>query len=349
MNEDTNSSQPVKPEVGNPPAEPENTLASVLEELVAAVSSRSGAQLPHPGACPEPGEWLRMASGETSTAEADELLAHAAVCAACVERLRLGLRALAEDPSPEETAELGQLISASAQWQHKLARQLALTPIQPARRKSLRYFLWAGAGLAASLLAVAGLSLWWQHENSPERLLAEAYTHSRIFDLRVPDAGYAAVRPETHLRGAGTGREPARLLDARARIEHQLEQTPNDPHWLQLEARADLLEEKYDAAIDILDRLLAAGPVTSTLLVDDASAYFQRGTATDSQNDRATALDDLRRADELAPDDPVVLFNEALVMEDRGQVINAVETWNRYLSFERDPQWQAEGRLRLKL
>ena len=71
--------------------------------------------------------------------------------------------------------------------------------------------------------------------------------------------------------------ESASLLDAHSRIERQLESTPESPHWLQLEARADLLEEKYDQAIDILDRLLAAGPVTSSLLDDDAAAYFQRG------------------------------------------------------------------------
>ncbi len=35
-------------------------------------------------------------------------------------------------------------------------------------------------------------------------------------------------------------------------------------------------------------------------------------------------------------------------MEDRGQFINAVETWNRYLRFERDPRWLAEGRGRLE-
>ena len=43
-----------------------------------------------------------------------------------------------------------------------------------------------------------------------------------------------------------------------------------------------------------------------------------------------------------------MLFNEALVMEDREQVMNAVETWNRYLKFERDPKWLDEGRQRLK-
>ncbi len=82
--------------------------------------------------------------------------------------------------------------------------------------------------------------------------------------------------------------------------------------------------------------------------MDDGTAYFQRGTATGSENDRATALDYLRRADEMAPDDTLVLFNEAVVMEDRGQLMNAIETWNRYLQFERDPHWLTEGRARLE-
>jgi CHAT domain-containing protein/tetratricopeptide (TPR) repeat protein len=240
------------------------------------------------------------------------------------------------------------MASLSPQWQHRLAVELAHTPHQAARKRMHGLFLWTGAAVAATLLLVAGLAFWWQYETTPERLLAEAYSHSRTFDLRIPGAAFAEVAPEAHLRGGATAREPARLLDARARIEHQLERTPEDPHWLQLEARADVLEEKYDPAIDILDRLLAGGPESPSVLVDDASAYFERGTATGSENDRATALDYLRRADEMAPGDSVVLFNEALVMEDRGQVMNAVETWNRYLNFERDPRWQEEGRRRLK-
>jgi hypothetical protein len=50
----------------------------------------------------------------------------------------------------------------------------------------------------------------------------------------------------------------------------------------------------------------------------------------------------------MSPGDPLVLFNEAVVLEDRGQQMNAVETWNRYLRFERDPRWLAEGRKRLQ-
>jgi tetratricopeptide (TPR) repeat protein len=277
----------------------------------------------------------------------DALLAHAAACPTCAARLRLSLRLFAVEASPDEAAELGRLSSASREWRHRLAVELAHTPHRPARKRFPHLYLWAGAALAASLVAAVVLTAWWQRSNTPERLLAESYTHSRIFDLRMPGAGFAEVTPEMHLRGSATGRESSKLLDARARIERRLESAPQDPHWLQLEARADLLEEKFDPAIDILDRLLAAGPVTSSLLVDDASAYFQRGTATGSENDRATALDYLRRADEMAPGDTLLLFNEAIVMEDRGQVMNAVETWNRYLRFERDPRWLADGRRRL--
>jgi tetratricopeptide (TPR) repeat protein len=301
-----------------------------------------------PDPCPEPGEWVRLASGEALPAELDELLVHAAACGSCATLLRESLNLFSAPASAQEAAHVGELASSTPFWQRRMAVELARTPMKPARVRAARIFLWAGAGLAASLALAVGLTIWWQQVHTPERLLAEAYTHSRSFDLRMPEAGFAEVTAQSHLRGGASGRESSKLLDARTRIERQLENAPENAHWLQLEARADVLEEKFDPAIDILDRLLAAGPVTSGLLVDDATAYFQRGIAANSENDRATALDDLRRADELAPGDAVVLFNEAIAMEDRGQVMNAVETWNRYLRFERDPRWLAEGQRRLQ-
>jgi len=365
MNDDSNPN--------GPPNLPEDALSKAFEELIEGRSSRAettraeapsmtlaGAASP----CTDFDEWLQLLSGEAGPAEAsdsahlDALLAHAADCPACAERLRTMLA----EATPEEAAEVASLSSASSEWQRNLAAELAntshgsvhpgkgirLESKGPARKRIHRVYLWAGAGLAAALILAVALTAWWRVANTPEQLLAEAYTHSRIFDLRMPGAGFSEVTPEMHLRGSATGRESAGLLDARAHIEHHLESSPEDPHWLQLEARADVLEEKFDPAIDILDRLLAAGPVTSGLLVDDAAAYFQRGVATGSENDRATALEQLRHADELAPGDPVVLFNEAVVMEDRGQLMNAVETWSRYLRFERDPRWLDDGRRRLQ-
>ena len=327
----------------------ESALGRAFEALVAAGGTGESAAIPGEGThCPDPGEWLRLTGHETSTAESMALLSHASSCRECLNRFSASRRITAEDVSPDESEELGQFASSSPQWQHRLAVELANSPRPANRRWKPGLLAWAGALAAFTVILVAGLVSWWRYENAPSRLLAEAYTRSRTFDLRVPGAAFAPVIPEQHLRGGTADRESPDLLTARAEIERNLERSPSDPHWLQLEARADLLGEKYDPAIDILDRLLAAGPVTPDLLADDASAYFQRGTATGSENDRATALDYLRRADELAPGDPVILFNEAIVMEDRGQVMNAVETWNRFLKFERDPRWKEDGLRRLK-
>ena len=294
---------------GHNPADPSASVSGATKDalgqaldaiLERSLSSSSETQIPS-GLCPAPGEWLALALGQESSAETDALMAHAAGCRACAARLRQSLQLMTEDLSSEETEDAANLASASPAWQRKLAIELAKTSRRAARPKTPSRYLWAGAGLAATVLLAAGISLWWQHVHTSERLLAQAYTHSRIFTLRMPGAGFAEITPERHLRGSAGGHESASLLDAHSRIERQLESTPESPHWLQLEARADLLEEKYDQAIDILDRLLAAGPVTSSLLDDDAAAYFQRGTATGSENDRSTALEYLRRANELRP------------------------------------------------
>ena len=299
------------------------------------------------GPCPEPGELALLLGEEAGAAnqvKMDALLAHAAACSTCAERLRL----LSADLTEDEREMLAALRCQTAEGQKDLAIELAKTPRVAPRKQPTRLYLWSGVGLAASLLIAVGLTSWWRAANNPDRLLAEAYTGTRLFDLRMPGASFAEVTPSMHLRGGAATKEPAKLLEARSRIERQLDAAPEDPHWLELEARSDILEEKFDPAVEILSRLVAAGPVSPTLLLDDASAYFQRGLATESESDRATALDLLRRADEMAPDNPVVLFNEAVVMEDRGQFMNAVETWNRYLRFERDPAWLAEGRRRLE-
>jgi tetratricopeptide (TPR) repeat protein len=352
MNKDTNPN----PKTGPAAESPDEGLARALEVLVANAPFRNSTQYnkangftaPAAGSCPEVGEWLRLADGDLPPNKKESLLAHAALCTGCLARLRESQRALSDDISPEEAAELKQFTSTTPQWQRRLALELAQTPHGSNNAGKLLHFAWLSGAVAAVLVLALSVALWWRQATAPEKLLAEAYTQSRTFDLRVPGAGFAAVIPPSHLRGGATDHEPAPLLTARAEIERSLEQSPADPHWLQMQARAEMLEERYDGAIDILDRLLAAGPVTSSLLLDDGTAYYMRGTASGSENDRATALDNLRRADELAPNDPVVLFNEAIVMEDRGQVMNAVETWNRYLKFEHDPRWQDEGRRRLQ-
>jgi CHAT domain-containing protein len=309
--------------------------------------------------CPSAGSYMRVALGSVEGEEAEKLLAHASGCEACGGQLALSLSALEGDPSPEEVAAIAELAAAKASWQETMARELAATKARKGPillRAGLRvglhpgqYRRWglAGAGIAAGLLAAATLFVWQKRAHAPEHLLAMAYAQSRTLELRIPGADYAGLTSSGHTRGVVTGDESAPLLEARAGLARSLERAPQDAHWLELQARADVLEERYDSAADVLDRLLSTGPVTAEMLTDAAAAYYQRGLISGSELDRSTALDYLSRADKLAPTDPVILFNEAIVMEDRGQMMNAVEVWNRYITVERDTQWAAEGKRKL--
>jgi tetratricopeptide (TPR) repeat protein len=308
--------------------------------------------------CSSAADYLRVATGQVEKGKAEQLLAHATNCAGCCELLAGSLRALEGSPSPEEAAAIEELAAARTGWQKNLARRLASTPARPRpgsihflSRRSFRRAVILGGGIsaiAATLLAAAFLYVWQRQRTTPEHLLALAYVQSRTLELRIPQASYAGLATGGRTRTpGGPDQEPPALLDARAKLARELARSPQNAHWQQLQARAYILEQHYDRATDILDRLLAAGPVTSDLLVDAASAYFQRGSLSGSASDRATALDYLRRADELAPTDPVVLFNEAIVMQDRNQIMNAVEVWNRYLTVEHDAGWVAEGKRKL--
>lgn len=329
----------------------EASLHAMHEEaaLRPKIDSTSDGTATHPDGtpCPEIGDWLRLVIGDLNADKKQALLSHAATCGACLSNLQKAQAVLVSSTTSDEEAALADFQSTTPAWQHRMAVELAQTAHRAPRMRWPRLLTWATAGATALAVAVTAVALY-QRQNAPERLLAQAYTQTRSFDLRVPEAGFAPVTPQTHLRGGAADQESAPLLTARAQIERKLQKTPTDPRLLQLKARAELMDEHYDSAIDILDRLVASGPVSAELLLDDGTAYFLRGTATGSENDRATALDTLRRADEMNPADPVILFNEALVMEDRGQVMNAVETWHRYLQFEHDAKWQDEGRTHLK-
>jgi len=313
------------------------------------------------GQCPSSKIYLRVFLGTAEQEEAEKALSHAATCESCGDLLAASLISLDGAPSAEEAAAISQLAATKFPWQTTLARELAGTKAQKQPLQQKLAFLFPGpgtgrrsgrgwlvaAGVAATLVAGVALFVLQRRASAPEHLLAMAYAQSRTLELRIPEGNYSAVVSGTHTRGTAANNEPVPLLEARAGLARKLEASPQDTHWLELQARADVLGERYDSATDVLDRLIAVGPVTAELLTDAAAAYFQRGLVSGSELDRSTALDYLRRADELAPTDPVILFNEAIVMEDRGQMMNAVEVWNRFITVERDERWAAEGRRKL--
>ncbi len=327
---------------------------ALLRFLVPAASRQSAfslrqAQDEGGAECPRSEDYIHLTMGFVPGPDAEVLISHAAECERCGQLLAANLTALEGNPSQQETEAIAEL-AAQQEWQRGLARQLAETParriaVLPALRPR-KVWIMAG-GIAAGLAAVGSFLVWQTQRNTPEHQLAMAYTRSRTLELRIPDAGFSNVVAGAHTRGVADDQESSPLLEARAKVARELERNPQSSRWLDLQARADLLEEHYDSAIEVLDRLIAVGPVTAELLTDGATAYYQRGLVSGSEIDRSTALDYLRRADTMAPTDPVILFNEAIVMEDRGQMMNAVEVWNRYITVERDEKWRSEGKRKL--
>jgi hypothetical protein len=105
----------------SPPGAPAHRLRDAFEEVDQEADQEKGNASPTMAArpCPEPDEWallLGEASSPAELARANSLLAHAADCRACAERLR----AFSANLSPEETAMLAGLSCSSAEGQRSL-------------------------------------------------------------------------------------------------------------------------------------------------------------------------------------------------------------------------------------
>jgi CHAT domain-containing protein len=119
---------------------------------------------------------------------------------------------------------------------------------------------------------------------------------------------------------------------------------PDDPAWLQSGARADVLEVKYDAAVEALRRALELKPHQPDLLLDLGIAYFQRAQSEDRQEDYGAAFEYLSQVLVQQPDNAVALFNRAIVAEHQFLYRQALEDWDHYLRLDSASQWAEEGR-----
>ena len=177
------------------------------------------------------------------------------------------------------------------------------------------------------------------------QLLARAYTEQRTLEVRFGGAAYAPLRVQRGPEASFADRNPS-LLKAEALIASQLPSHPTDPSWLQDKARADLLEGKYDAAVESLRRALELSPDSPELMVDLASAHFQRAQSEDRPQDYGAAFENLSKVLAQRPDDQVALFNRAIVSEHQFLYHQALDDWEHYLRVDARSQWADEARRR---
>ena len=305
--------------------------------------------------CPAREVWLECATG-LRAGDVDTLLSHASTCAACAGELKEAM--ILMDETGAEVAEQ-DLASATPAWQREMGRKLAELSAQagipeqsprtgkviawkPTRVQGTR--LWGGlaAGLALAMVMITGL--WVRSSHSDARLLAIAYDRQRLTELRIPGGHDVPLAPFT--RGSGSHeREPRELHELSARVDANLESSPQSPYWHQMLGRVGILRHDPRAALDDF-RLAESEAVTANqqlpgILEDLGDALQEKGEITGDPNYYREAAENytLQLADHPA-DIAVLYFNRALCWEHTGLTQNALDDYRSALAVERDPQWR---------
>jgi CHAT domain-containing protein len=300
--------------------------------------------------CPDETVWLEVAAGLTpSGVETEKLLSHSAVCPECAAALARSVRALSSDAEEGEDEILGQLKSSGREWQRQTGEMIAGSGARRAWNRPRPLWLALAAAIVIGGVLVSK-AVFTPQEPTP--LLAQAYTAQRTVELRIPGADYAPLRVQ---RGSRTSRadRPAELSEADAAIRRHLDANPSDPLWLWTRGRADLLDWNYDDAIRTLTLALdldasAAARVKAEILVDLATAYFQRAEVEEHRAiDYNMAADKLGQAIQYGSSLAVAFFNRALVYEKLFLYPAAAADWKRYLSLDSHGPWADEARRRL--
>jgi tetratricopeptide (TPR) repeat protein len=329
---------------------------SVLDRQLESVESGE-AGLRH-GDCPETTMWREIVVGLTPPDEILVHMEHASRCDECGTLLReavAGFADLNRELTDEERKRIGSLESAGSEWQENLAERIAGTPrLVPGRNLSPWRQKWTSVprlGLAGvSLVGLIAVGYWVILHRNQQRtaadLLAKAYTDKRTLELRIAGAQYAPVRLSRGPGGSFTSR-PTALLKAEVLIANQLESQPASPFWIEAQAEADVLEGKYDPAVEALRRALELEPHSPGILIDLATAYFQRAQQADRNDDLGAAFENLSRALMQQPDNAIALFNRAIVAEHLFLYQQAIEDWEHYLRVDGASQWAAEARTRV--
>jgi hypothetical protein len=314
--------------------------------------------------CPPSATLYELAGGTLEQEYSARLMKHVTECDHCGPAFRQAVEDLRMEVTPDETSIIRSLKSSAPEWQKELANRLASgankssgalpDAIRPTHRPILfstaRWAYALAAILIVALLAIGGRAIWVSRPSYTEQLLGQAYSERRNMEVRIPGAVYGPLRFE---RGAHlSGDRPAPLSEAEKRIRSELARHPGSIPWRQAKVRQELLEGDYDSAVRIAELAVDEGPPSPSLFNDLGCAYFQKAEHEDTASavEYGKAYESLSKSLAISPNDPVTLFNRAVVSQRLELYSQAREDLQRYVALDSDPnsEWHIEASSKLK-
>jgi CHAT domain-containing protein/cytochrome c-type biogenesis protein CcmH/NrfG len=306
--------------------------------------SGSRREMPPGPDCEIDTNWIEVVAGLLTESSTTALINHASQCGYCGQRLRKAAETLSDEATLAEMEILSQLQSAQPGWPRQMVRimkkQGQLEQPSEGWRANFRLPKLVFAAAAFAALALVGwLSFIIFRPVPVEQLLAQAYAEKRMLDLRIPGAKNSKIQVER-----GSEKPPSSLRKAEVLIDENLKKNPTDSKWRQAEGRAYLLEGNGDEAVKSFEQARETAPDSPFLMADLGSALYLRNIG----RDRELAYDWLSRALVKIPDDPIILFNRAIVGERINMLEQAKADWEHFLQVESGGLWAEEARERLK-
>jgi cytochrome c-type biogenesis protein CcmH/NrfG len=326
-------------------------------------------------ACPSDDDLRQLAAGlslndlATSDALVTKIIQHAATCDHCGPLLKTYTEDFSDDFTPVEQAAMANLQSSSAEWQKNTARQMleagsasaaaasaaksdkklsAERPASSAPSRKPFFWKWILVPATVAVVAMAAFSIWYTQRDTPEkveRLLVQAYTEPRTMEMRIAGASYSSLAPS---KRGGAVKQPPVLFDAKSKILTHLKEHPDDGQWLHALGLEEMIERHADEAVTNLVHAFEVQPGSTAVMIDLASAYFQRARATQNSNDYRQAVELLGKVLAAEPNNPLALFNRAILYEEMSPPLYdlALQDWERYLAIDKYGPWRDEAQRR---
>lgn len=310
--------------------------------------------------CPDEDDLRHLAAGLCPPDQATRLTQHAAQCDHCGPLLRMFTEDFADELTREDAALLDKLKSSSGGWHKKLAQEMleqsgssressdSAVRSGKAGARKLFPWRWVLAPTALAGCAAIAFAVWYSQRETPEKvekLLAQAYTEQRTIEMRIPYAAHSDFNQTRSGEAASLLSSPQALREAAGQIAANLNKRPDDPNWLLLQARLDLLDWRYRSAFSTLNKIDDDKfTESSAFRMTRSLALYEKAEMDHDPQSYGEAIDLLGKTLQKTPDDPNALFNQGVACEKLYMYECAISDYQHFLNLDPDSGWSTEVR-----